>query len=284
MRMRSFSRILLAVTVVLTVAAPAGASPNPDRCSHTRGIQNIPGLLLWFSPEKLPDAPDGTPVNLWPDCSGNDFDAVQASPARTPVLRVNAIAGQSALEFDGIDDVLKLTGSALLNDISLFIVLRYQSMPGGDCAHAYPFSLGGDVNATGQYWGIETLSACSGYSVDVADIYGGFGNDARATLANISAPGLVNQLTVISAGSIHNTEVWVNGQPAAMSDEGVDVPLDVQLSGGPESSWNGIGGGTYPGDNKAAHVQIAEILVFGTALSTNERRRVERDLQARYGN
>lgn len=275
-------RLLSALVVVTFLTTAIHANQHQDCSRATRGIQNIPGLLLWFTPENLPAGANGTPVGLWPDCSANGFDAIQTSPARQPVLQTNAIAGYPVVKFDGIDDVLKLTGNALLHDISLFIVYRYQAVVGSDCEHTYPFSLGGDLNSTGQYWGIETLSPCSGSSTDVADVYAGFGNDARATLTGISAAGTINQLTAISTGFIHSTVVSVNGQAAVMTPEGSSVPLDVPLSGNPGASWNGIGGGTYPGDNKAAAVEIAEILLFDTALTTPQRRRVERYLAAKY--
>lgn len=267
----------------LVVSSFLTSSLQGATCSQTRGIQNIPGLLLWFSPENLPAVPGGTPVAQWPDCSGNGFDAVQASPFRMPLLQTNGIGGYPSLVFDGIDDVLKLTGTAVLQDISLFIVYRHLSGVQPDCQHSYPLSLGGDLNITGQYWGIETLSPCSGISVDEADIYGGFSNDARATATGISAPGVANQLTAISSGFIHATQVFVNGQPASMTPFGVSVPLAVPLSGSPEGSWNGIGGGTYPGDNKASHVEIVEVILFETTLTTPQRRRVERYLEAKYG-
>lgn len=281
-RRSGYWRFRAALAVAFVIAGIHAGDALGDTCTRTRGVQNIPGLLLWFSSENLPQVSDGTAVERWGDCSGNEFDAVQASLSRQPVLRVDGIAGYPVLEFDGIDDVLKLTGNALLHDISLFIVYRYQASVVPDCQRTFPFNLGGDVDVTGQYWGIETLNPCGGNSVDVADIYAGFSNDARATLPGISAAGIVNQLTAISSGFIHNTQVFVNSQAAAMMGTGVSVPLDVPLSGNPEASWNGIGGGTFPNDNKAAQVQIAEVILFETALTTAERWRVERYLQSKY--
>lgn len=279
--MRSL-RVLVVLVLAASFAAAGFAADN--RCSRTDGVESIPGLLLWFDAESLPHVADGTPIGRWPDSSGNGFDAVQTSPWRMPAYRCNRISGYPVVDFDGIDDVLKLTGTAVLNDISLFIVYRYHASLDPGCQKTYPFSLGGDLNVTGQYWGIETLSPCSGNSVDVADIYAGFSNDARATLRGISASGEVRQLTAISDNFIHNTEVFVNGRQAAMSATGFSVALSVPLSGSPEGSWNGIGGGTYPGDNKAAAVEIAEVIVFQTALSAEQRRQVEKYLKSKYLN
>lgn len=209
-------------------------------------------------------------------------DAVQASLSRKPLFRCNRIGGYPVVEFDGLNDVLKLSGNALLQNISLFIVYRYSASLDGGCQNTYPFQIGGDANVSGGYWGIETLNPCSGNSVDVVDIYAGFSNDARATLAKISESGMVKQLTAISSGFIHNTQVFVNGKAAVMTATGFSVALNVPLSGSPEGSYNGIGGATYPGDNKAAAVEIAEVIVFQTALSTAERRQVEKYLRSKY--
>ncbi|HEV7238716.1 MAG TPA: hypothetical protein VGQ36_05710 [Thermoanaerobaculia bacterium] len=285
MKVRHLLRILVALALAASLTVSVFADDdeeNDNSCSQTSDIASIPGLLLWFAPEALPHVADGAPVGRWPDSSGNDFDAVQSSASRRPVYRCNSINGHPAVDFDGIDDVLKLTGSAVLQDISLFIVYRYHAPLDPGCQKTYPFSIGGDANVSGEYWGIETLSPCSGNSVDVADIYAGFSNDARATHRNISASGKVKQLTAISTGFIHDTEVFVNGKAAMMSATGFSVALNVPLTGSPESSWSGIGGGTYPGDNKAAAVEIAEVILFQTALDTDERRKVEKYLKSKY--
>jgi hypothetical protein len=253
--------------------------------------RTVPALELWFNADRLAAMlADGERVAVWPDDSGHGRDAAQGNVARQPVFRTGLFNGHAAVDFDaddpadGNDDVLDLTGSStILTRISMFIVYSYDTATmSGDTSRTYPFTLGGNVDVTGQYYGIETLNGAADGSTDVADIFAGFGNDARATFPGISAAGRLTVLSAITDTTIHNTVVHVNGTPAAMSFTGSDIALAVPVSGPAGASWSGIGGSSYPGDENSSDAKIAEVLVYSTALGDLQRRQIECYLKAKY--
>lgn len=271
---------------------------NPDGtcvavCSPVFDPRSLSGLELWFNADSLSGMhADGQPVAVWPDDSGNARGAIQGNAARQPTFRTGLFNGHAAVDFDaddpasdGDDDVLDLTGSSgVLTKISLFIVYLYDTATDSfDISRTYPFTLGGNVDVTGGYYGIETLNGAAASSTDVADIFAGFSNDARATFPGISAAGRLNLLSAITDTNIHNTVVHVNGSPAAMSFTGSNIALAVPISGPAGSSWSGIGGSSFPGDENSSDAKIAEVLVYSTALGDVQRRQVECSLKARYG-
>ncbi|NBC86548.1 MAG: T9SS type A sorting domain-containing protein, partial [Bacteroidetes bacterium] len=57
---------------------------------------------------------DGDPVSSWSDAS-NFAQTVDASSGEEPTYRVNGIGGRPALEFDGVDDALRIADNAQIN-------------------------------------------------------------------------------------------------------------------------------------------------------------------------
>lgn len=73
----------------------------------------VAGLAYRLRADDLTGAANSQ-VDSWPDVSNRGHPpAVQSSSARRPLLRYAAINGLKAVEFDGVDDVLSLSGSAL---------------------------------------------------------------------------------------------------------------------------------------------------------------------------
>lgn len=75
---------------------------------------DITGLQLWHRSDFGVDV-DVDAVTAWTDASGNGHDATPAADPRRPRLVADAINGHGVLEFDGIDDALRISDAAGLD-------------------------------------------------------------------------------------------------------------------------------------------------------------------------
>ncbi|TAH32479.1 hypothetical protein EYC59_05920, partial [Candidatus Saccharibacteria bacterium] len=119
--------------------APAGLKARTQWSGISLARRNINGatplptanLAARWRADDLSGA-DGSAVSTWGDSSGNGIPAaVQATGSKQPLLRTNvsALGGHKAVEFDGTDDCLTLSGAALnlfknASYLSVFIVYK----------------------------------------------------------------------------------------------------------------------------------------------------------------
>jgi hypothetical protein len=91
------------------------------------------GLQLWFSSATLTGA-DGSAVTQWTDGSGNGRNLTSFDPSQSATLRVNAVNGQPALEFDGSTSLMKTYGSTftIAQPDTYFIVYKSLDVAGGN--------------------------------------------------------------------------------------------------------------------------------------------------------
>jgi len=254
---------------------------NAPVCSASACVTVPASSAMWLRADTL-GANDGDPIGLWPDQSGNGNDALQNSMQRQPLFHTNVLGGLPALSFDGLDDALGIKSATTVTDFSFFIVYRLTA--GAMAGNAYyPIAFGADQNISGQYAGIETLNGASGNSPGILDIFAGFGNDARATLDGISAFDEWKILSSVTTTTSHSVTVRSNGVDAAMSGTGGDVMMSVQLGDNSGGGWGGIGGtGSQAFGSYAARCDVAEVLVYPSALGDLDRQAVESYLNGKY--
>jgi hypothetical protein len=258
-----------------TGALPStGHEAHFDNLSITAGS----GLVLWLNPDVGVQQTAGA-VSRWEDQSGFGNDALQSQATKQPVFVSAGLNGHATIRFDGTDDVLGLTGGAVMSQVTTFIV---EKLIGGATGNAYyPIVLGGDANITGQYTGIETLNSFSGSSPDILDVFGGFGNDARATTPRASAYDVWRIISITTDGTIDSTTVRVNGRSATMSQTGSNATVSVRLGNATGTGFGGIGGS---GNGLAvAKCEVAEVLVYDRVVTPSERADIENGLSIKYG-
>jgi hypothetical protein len=86
----------------------------------------------------------------------------------------------------------------------------------------------------------------------------------------------------VTSFNIHNTTVRVNGVNAAMSTTGANVQLDVPIGNNSGTAVGGIGGARVPFYDFTFKGDIAEVIVYGSALSDPDRASVESYLNSKY--
>ena len=233
--------------------------------------QSTSGLVLWLK------ANDGVATNLdgtvsdWADASLNLNDAAQHTAGLAPLLVPNAINGQPALRFDGVDDYLEIANSATLqpgtSDWTVFVVAKRLAASQGDFPQiigSRPWTAGLDKGWAVAYSGGGVIGS------HYAD--GASGHDAPAILAAAPLSQASFQLWQVEENrAAGTTAFYLNGDlnrsvsssmPAGAIDQADAIYIGRDIGGA---------------NNRRANMDLAEVLVYNRVLS-----RVERDEIATY--
>jgi hypothetical protein len=251
-------------TLYTTDAGPVTAVSSP---------LDITGCALWLDGADSSAASmtlDGTAVSTWKDKSGNGRDFTATSTAR-PTLTASAINSRSAVTFNGSTSTL--TGNTAAQDVirnlagyTVFTVLRTATVAAGE---RLAFGVGATVLFRigqqdsrpfmgGRRVSADTLESVTGTASDLS-VGAAFIQTASVNHTSQSLTGLRNGATFASDATYM----------ASGSSENVASSVSVGTqAGGTYGFWNG---------------DIAEIVVFNTALSTADRARVEAYLAAKWG-
>lgn len=231
------------------------AEPNP--------LPALTNLKLWLRGDKGVTEISGG-VSAWVDQSGNFNNPVQTIAGRRPIVVPDAVNGKTALRFDGADDSMIAAHSsslAITGDISSFFVVKYDDYTGYNVAWAKTQS-----NQPGP---------TDFYTLPVSgrpQVFRGNGVGGAAT------PG------VLAANA---------GEYAIVGFDHAGTTLRHYLNG----DWNGDAQNTaaradtgrplYIGtrDDQFTRMkgEIAEIIIYDSALSDADRAQVHNYLSQRYG-
>jgi len=213
---------------------------------------SIAGLQLWLKADAITGLVDSDPVTTWSDSSGNGNDATQATASRKPTYKTAIQNGKPVVRVDGVDDWM---------DVSSL------SIAGGSYSVFCVFS---SSDVVGKY----LLDSSTGRFVfrPVGDIAGGIGwyDEGWKFVSDSFTPAFQILTWVLRAGELG--EVFRN---------------DVSL-GTATYAQAGIGGVTRIMASSDAlstsHLtaDIAEILLYNSALSTANRQSVENYLNSKW--
>jgi hypothetical protein len=89
---------------------------------------DISGLVLWLDADAIEGLNDGDPVTTWEDQSGQGHDFAQPTASAKPTYQTNELNGKPIVRFDGTDDFLRRTdndvGAFGTDPFSIFIVIQ----------------------------------------------------------------------------------------------------------------------------------------------------------------
>ncbi len=226
---------------------------------------------------------NGPKVSTWKDLSGNGNDALQPDTSRQPLLVKDAVyGGKPALMFDGVNDRLGFTGTTRMSQFSIFIVEEIDS-GAADNHYYYPITLGDSA----QTYGLSMRNGFSNNSPDEIDPYLSENSWVRAVApgSGCAAFGKWKLICVTANQNMWNTTMHVNGVAATITPQGgVNTPLSVPLGTATVSEYGGLG--MTKGNPLAyliARCHVAEVLVYGSALTDSARQAVETYLATKYG-
>ncbi|MCL4207844.1 MAG: autotransporter-associated beta strand repeat-containing protein, partial [Pirellulaceae bacterium] len=216
------------------------------------------GMLLWL------DASDGTTVTesgglvtQWRDKSGNGYLA-NASGAQSPTWTPNALlGGRNVMRFDGSSDYVQVSSLPGMVGTSYTIL----AVEGRLSNKSNNYFLGGGPTAT------TNQMLHFGYRADTTFTLAQYGNDLNGTVAGYAGQQFAQFTGQLDTASGHY--LFRNG--SLLSSNANTTPFAAFTYFNVGMANNGF----FNGD-------VAEVLVYNSALSTADRQAVERYLQAKW--
>jgi hypothetical protein len=216
-------------------------------------------LTAWYKADSISGS-DGDSVSAWADSSGNGHNAAQATSARQPTLQTNELNSKSVVRFDGTNDILSDSDIAALDVGTGDIWMACLFKSTDDSAVQNIFEKG----ATS--YGLRVLAN--------GNLQMMMGSTTFAPVQN-SGNWSRTEFVLMTASRVSNTNSgFINGSAANITgstDNGSISNSDVLDIGS-----RAVGAGAMTGD-------IAEVLVGGATLDTNERQKIEGYLAHKYG-
>jgi hypothetical protein len=204
----------------------------------------ITGCTLWMDADQIVGN-DGDLVATWSDTSGTGNNAT-ATGAGRPTLKTNILNGKKVVRFSG-SNYMSLTSQSSYN--SVFMVLNF----------------------TGSTTGYKGL-----YSRTTAD-YGIYSNLSTAKKWGLYRNAEISSGKALGTAYRHISVIWRSGSDIDLTTDGIVV----NTGGGSPFGYAGNLIGSDEGTQN--HVgDIAEIIIYNTALSTANRRSVENYLRVKY--
>ena len=253
-----------ASTGVKTISTTNGGGlSNPPSLTYTAAVPFDPtaiaGLTLWLKADAMALS-DGASVGTWIDSSGSGYNFSQANVPQQPIYKGGIVNGKPVVRFDGIDDYLvDATNPIISGQHTIFAVVN----PASNSVGSHDFFMSGITGTNfsvilrrdGSDWHHYQTSG----SLVVASDVGGV------------SPGTWTQITADWNGT--NIHIWRNGTLK-------DTTGATLLSS--------IGNMNVIGAYDISNVEfwdgdVAEILVYNSALSTTDRQNVENYLKTKYG-
>lgn len=209
---------------------------------------DVAGLIGWWRADAITGLSDGAAVASWPDSSASGWNLAQGVAGNRPVYRTNVLNELPVVRFDGVDDFLTATITSDAQPTTWFLVFKLaDSGRSVNLVHATQEILRQSSNAVRVFAGVNADS--TGYT-------------------HVGAQW--DYLTIV-----------VNGASSVFRANGVTYTL----SAGPGANATGtalrIGGHPSIG-TRAVLGDIAEIVLYSTALSTTDRDAIETYIVQKY--
>ena len=259
---------------VVLLTAVSGARGSAAKLPVTRG------LALWLRADAgVATAPGTDRVTRWADqtAAGSGIgdktsqDAVAPSDAARPRLVKGALNGRPVVRFDGRDDRLgfKLPIDGL-EQLTLFMVAANTAAQDPAWAAHHHLALGWTYTGGWGIYGLSPFQGAVAARFATATCFG------AAVYVRPSSVGSSFSITASRKNGTHHA-LFVNGQRVYSCILGTPTVRNTSDSGS-------VGGGIFGAQHPAGYYQgdIAEVLVYTTALSDAERRAVERHLRDRW--
>ena len=236
------------------------------------------GVLSGFNPLSLSPAlwlnDTGSDPSVWTDMSGNGRDASQADPAKRPSIVTNALNGKQVRRFDGVNDFLGLTtGLNMFKQVSgATVIMAYKWVSNPNATSNVFFASNGPLATTsrvlvGGGYGTPRKLHSGGRRLD-GDVFSAIGSTADNPTTYFVHSGI---LDYANSDIFQYVNATLDGSSTSFQTNGIT-----------DNSDSAITIGSSAGSQSFSNVDIAEILVFPTALSDVNRQKVERYLSGKY--
>ncbi len=278
-----------ASVVLLTAEAqPLLAQPVAERVVRSLptldlgGVQaaepaSLEGLTLWLRADAGISHDGQGRVTRWADQSDRENDAFQNDNARKPQFVRDGLNRKPILRFDGADDCLAIDAlhydtPGEIEGLTLFVLVK-------SAATSDQILLSFDRN---EYWRFSLRSGAGGVGWHTRGAGGGVDDLTTATPVTDARWHVIS--CRFAAGEAPDKQIHVDGDEVAATTAHGGAGLG---SGAVRFGYIGVGSeaGVVNGNlgpNQFLTGDLAEVILFGRALSDLERRQIERYLIEKY--
>lgn len=227
----------------------------PGQSQQPFSPADVAGLWTWLKADAVTGTSNGAALNTWADSSGNGRNATAG--AGVPTYQTNVVNGQPAVRFNGIDTFYSLPSMAALTAGTVFVVLKRNLDPPVDGNKTGLWVLGSD----------PTLPTAWPWTDGI--IYEQAGTTARKTTVD-PGPSLASWGLYMVRSAANDWSSYLNG---------------TQLF---STATNTVGFHASPrlGAHTATFLldgDVAEFLLYSTAVSATDRDSIEAYLASKYG-
>lgn len=216
----------------------------------------LAGLQVWLKADSLA-LNDNDPVASWLDSTSNHIDVLQGIAGSKPLFKTNIINGKPIVRFDGIDDVLESTAILIVpQPLTAFAVSKFIQAGTND-------SIFDSNNSTQR-----------------ATIYKQ-NTDKLSFFAGTEVPEAVAE--TIPTAFFYLSGIF-NGASSKLYKNGINISsgnVGAQGLGNERTSTFRVGSANA--GTSFYHGDIAEIIIYNSALSDTDRQSVETYLKNKYG-
>lgn len=248
--------------------------PNSDITTATVQVDPdasrilVPGLVAWYRADNGAIIASGSSVGTWKDMSPQHlYDATQATGSSQPTFNATGANGKPSLTFDGTADNFGLpSGFAdFTQGASFFIVTKPATLTSGK--RFFELSTGGSSN---QIY----MQEFGGTGTGGGFYYASGGSTRKVEVSSGALTSGVVQLfeaTLDTAGA------------ATLYTNGVQLGQTTGLPGIPNATRTQNSLGKAAGSSAWFSGDIAEVLVYNTYVTPEQRKLIEGYLYSRYG-
>ena len=228
---------------------------------------DVEGLKLWLKADALTGLSDGDTVTTWADSSGLGNDATQSDGSKKPIYKVSIINGKPVLRFDGVNDILATAAVANSNDAATVIIVAKVTTK-----TAYGHFVCYGTNLSGS-WNFRQTGTTGRLTLSNGETNIGAGaiNDSTpdGTTADLQGQGFKVLAGDVTSGNLWT--IWENGGEKDTATETFTLSASEVLTVGGRPDLGFLNG------------DIAEVIVFNSALSVSNREGIQTYLGNKYG-
>jgi len=297
-KLKAFSLIELSIVILVIGILIAGIMEGRNllykaklsaarALSQSSDVASIKNLVVWVDATQenaitntnlTKNVENGDSAKSWTDRSPqytpNLVFSTSSRAGTYPKFRENAVNGLPALEFDGVLDSLEAASTARINQLENFAIFAvFTAIPTYSTDTRKGILLKTESGANNEVYGMLFNGTTKTIGSIVVDSSGSVTIVAAATNGikdNIPAIGFVQHATGVSSGFVS----YINGAASGTSG----TPKSSISSG---SSGLAIGRGSHSARYFKGY--ISEIIMYNKALTTEERKSVEKYLSKKWG-
>jgi hypothetical protein len=227
----------------------------------------LAGLALWLKADAITGLNDGDAIGTWTDSSGNGRNATQGTAGAKPTYKTNIIGGKPVARFDGGDRLDNADVALSSTGYTIFCVASVQSL--AEIRYLFDFDNASNVAAALSLSHNATRLMRAWHTVTgYAEWY-----SAAQTVGAWITISQTHDTTLAS----DECKLWINGAVSGSKQ------TDTNNSGNIVLRKMTIGNAANTGAVVGYIGDIAEIIIYDSALSDANRQAVDAYLSAKYG-